>query len=231
MFFSNVVAAAAVFAGAIASPVAPGGLETLSERLNTRQSITPNGQGTNNGYFYSWWSDGMSPVTYTNEAGGTYSVNWQSGGNLVGGKGWQTGTSRSIQYTADWKPINNGNSYLTIYGWTRNPLIEYYVVENHGDYNPGSAGQSRGSVTVDGGVYDLYEATRTNAPSIDGTQTFKQFWAIRQQKRTSGTVNMDTIFKAWASNGMNLGTHDYQIVATEAYNSQGSSRVTVQSSA
>lgn len=94
MFFSNVVAAAAVFAGAIASPVAPGGLETLSERLNTRQSITPNGQGTNNGYFYSWWSDGMSPVTYTNEAGGTYSVNWQSGGNLVGGKGWQTGTSR-----------------------------------------------------------------------------------------------------------------------------------------
>lgn len=42
-------------------------------------------------FFYSWWSDGGAPVTYTNLAGGSYSVEWQSGGNLVGGKGWNPG--------------------------------------------------------------------------------------------------------------------------------------------
>ena len=30
----------------------------------------------------------------------------------------------------------NRSQYLTVYGWTVEPLIEYYIVEAHGDYNP-----------------------------------------------------------------------------------------------
>lgn len=56
-----------------------------------RRQATPNAQGTHDGFFYSWWSDGGSPVTYTNLPGGSYRVQWQSGGNLVGGKGWNPG--------------------------------------------------------------------------------------------------------------------------------------------
>jgi endo-1,4-beta-xylanase len=49
----------------------------------------------------------------------------------------------------------------------------------------------------------------------------------RRNHRTSGTVNMSAVFSAWQSAGMNLGNHYYQIVATEAYNSQGTCTVNV----
>ena len=146
-------------------------------------------------------------------------------GNFVGGKGWSTGSARSISYTGTYQP--NGNSYLAIYGWTRNPLIEYYVVENFGTYNPSTGATKKGTVVSDGDTYDVYTNQRTNAPSIEGTSTFQQFWSVRRTKRSSGTVTLANHFNAWSGFGMKLGSHDYQIVAVEGYFSAGSADLTV----
>jgi endo-1,4-beta-xylanase len=58
-----------------------------------------------------------------------------------------------ISYTGKYTP--NGNSYLSVYGWSTNPLVEYYILENFGTYNPSSGLTHKGSLTSDGSTYDV----------------------------------------------------------------------------
>lgn len=167
--------------------------------------------------YWQYWTDGGGTVNAYNGPGGNYSVNWYNTGNFVVGKGWGTGSpNRTINYNAGiWNPIGNG--YLTLYGWTRHQLIEYYVVDSWGNYRP--TGQHRGTVYSDGATYDIYHSMRYNAPSIDGTQTFQQYWSVRQHKRPTGS-NVSITFRnhvnAWASKGMHLGSSwSYQVLATD----------------
>ena len=193
------------------------------------QTINSNQTGNHGGYYYTYWKDTGS-ASMTLGSGGNYAVSWNlGGGNFVGGKGWSTGSSsRRVGYNAGaWQP--SGNAYLTLYGWTTSPLIEYYVVDSWGSWRPPGAGSS-GTVSTDGGTYDLYRTQRVNQPSIQGTATFYQYWSVRNSKRGTGsnsTITFGNHVNGWRNRGWNLGNHNYQVMATEGFQSSGYSNLTV----
>lgn len=192
--------------------------------------ITENTTGTEDGYDYELWKDnGTTSMTLT--GGGTFSCEWSNINNALFRKGIKFDSTKTykeignitIDYAANYNP--NGNSYLCVYGWTRDPLVEYYIVEAWGSWRPPGA-TSKGTITVDGGVYDVYETDRINQPSIDGNTTFKQYWSVRQDKRTSGTINVGAHFAAWENKGMPMGKLYECALNVEGYQSSGSAAIT-----
>jgi len=200
---------------AILSALIAAGCVTVAANAQTVQN---NGEGTNNGYFYSLFtSSGSATMIFPSASKypGNYAISWSGVGDMVGGKGWSTGSAQSIGYNVG---SASGYNTISIYGWTTNPLVEYYITEL-GSLYTGNA-TFKGSVSSDGHNYNTYEHQQVNQPSIQGTATFEQYldsWG-GSSTGSNHTVTTSNHFNHWNNLGMKMGSFNYQILGTEAYN-------------
>ena len=190
------------------------------------QTVYNNGTGTNNGFYYSLYtSGGSSNMTFSNQYAGNYALSWSGVNDVVGGKGWNPGGYRTVNYNVG---AASGYNNISVYGWTTGPLVEYYICE-FGSLYTGNA-SFKGSVSSDGHTYSTWEHQQVNQPSIIGTATFEQYldnWG-GSSTGSNHTVTTSNHFNHWNSIGMKMGAFNYQILGTEAYNgASGSVNATV----
>jgi len=160
------------------------------------------------------------------KGGAAFKAEWNEPDDFLGRVGYYWGNGNSYSsygnLYADFTYTRSGQgtggkyySYIGIYGWSRSPLIEYYIVEDwfgndwQSDTTPitknTTGGSVMGSYEMDGATYQVIKNTRSNAPSIDGNTTFTQYFSIRQTPRQSGTISITNHFNKWNNLGMRLG--------------------------
>jgi hypothetical protein len=121
-----------------------------------------------------------------------------------------------------------GLTYIGIYGWTVNPLREYYILDDWGVTKPagfasdGTPRTSVGTLTADGETYDVWKHTRVDKPAITGdNMTFDQYFSIRRTARQCGTISVSQHFNQWTSLGLPLGQLVEAKWLIEAQNNSG----------
>ncbi len=189
------------------------------------------------GYSYELWAEGTGSGCMT--VAGTdarFKATWTNVEDFLARVGLsfdQTRTPAQIgTISADFAETKTGGTtglvYIGIYGWTVDPLREYYILDDWGTTMPAgiaSDGTPRdhvGTITVDGGTYEVWKKTRTNKPAITGdNKTFDQYFSIRQTARQCGHISISEHFTQWNNLGLPLGKLYEAKILVEAQDTTG----------
>ena len=184
-------------------------------------------------YSYEIWSasgNNNRLIWYGPDKGGgvAFMAEWNNADTFLGRVGlyWNQGKPYTeyknvfcdFEFTRSVNGTAGGHSYLGIYGWSRNPMIEWYIVDDwYGNgliqpHNIGGGAVKKGEFFADGAVYFIYLATRpAGSGNIEGSkEPFPQYFSIRQERRQKGTISITEHFKEWEKIGLKLGTNMYE---------------------
>jgi hypothetical protein len=215
---------------------ADGGVDPCSANVTLTGGtahMSTNASGTASGLNWTIWSNGSagSVTTYTIPA---FSAAWANSGDFLARLGLQWKDNMTYDQFgtitaqfAEKKTGTGGNySYIGIYGWSINPCIEFYIVEdsyNKMPVNPGST-TNMGTAMIDGGTYTLYTrpTSGTGGSKCSGVSNWTQFYSVRQTARTCGQISISQHFAAWAGKNMTLGKMDQAQLLVEVGGGTGS---------
>jgi len=191
-------------------------------------------KGTGPGGYYDyeiWASDTVQTSSMTLGRNGAFTTEWncsEQQGDFLASRGIDLNSTKKYnsyrqlgcEFDVDWTVSENGNARLCVYGWTQDPLVEYYIVEDWKNWCPPGTGSPVGKFTTDGSVYSIYKVIRTSY-TIEGYKPYTQYWSVRQTTRTSGSVDISKHFDAWEKLGLQTGNLYDVSLNVEAWESSG----------
>jgi endo-1,4-beta-xylanase len=201
-----------------------------------------NSTGNSNGFFYTIDRDGTggsSNIDFDGQYGdtrdrtkvtnpGNFTMTWSNVKETVGGIGWRNGSGRIVNYNVGY--YNGEVRFVGVYGWSYNPLTEYYVYEmGSGLHNLTNTGKSYYS---DGHKYNIKTRPREGF-SVLGTSGTDKFIQVVSEwggasRGVNGSINMGNHFYNWTTL-LNAKTYSptpkfgiyntgYMVFGCEAYN-------------
>jgi hypothetical protein len=189
-------------------------------------------QGSAAGLTWQLWMNG-SNGTMTTYSTPAFSANWNNSGDFLAriGLSWGSGKAYTSLGTvsADFAETKSGGaggySYIGIYGWSVNPCVEWYIVDDsYGNlpFNPG--GSMVGTATIDGGTYNIIarSTTGTGGNRCGNVSSWNQIYSMRTSKRTCGTISITDHWNAWAKANQQLGAMLEASILIEAGGGSGS---------
>ena len=203
-----------------------------TDRGSDNNSVTGN-VGSTPYHYEIWYQGGNNVMTYYDN--GTYKASWSGTNDFLARVGFKYNEDKTYEQLGPidayfkWNKQGSagGYNYIGVYGWTVNPLVEYYIVDDWFN-KPGAnlTGQKKGEFEVDGDVYEVYQNQRNNAPSIKGYQTFPQYFSVRKSNRSCGHIDVTAHFKKWEELGLKMGKMYEAKLLVEAGGGAGSFDVT-----
>ena len=213
--------------------------DTTTEAVTTTDKTFKVGNGISqyknideDGYDYEVWLDqskgGVGSMTLGQ--GGAFKAEWdvstpqglflsQSGRHFNGNKK-ATNYRLTFDYEADFSAGESGSTQFGVYGWMKDPLVEYYVIEDWKNWRPSNPGQTRTAV-IDGAEYDMFVMYTTGPNILGDTQTYKRYYSVRKEPRNKGTIDLSKHFKAWETLGWDIGNLYQASFSVEAWESSG----------
>ena len=181
------------------------------------QQHSGNGQGGSGNLAWQIWSNvgTGSMTTYSVPA---FSASWNNSGDYLGRLGFEWGNGGgtydthgtiTAEFVCRKSGSGGGYSYIGMYGWTTNPCIEWYIVDdsfNNMPVNPGNT-TNKGTVEIDGGSYIMYtrNTSGTGGSRCSGVSNWTQYYSVRTTARDCGQISLTEHFDAWAGLGMTMG--------------------------
>ena len=154
--------------------------------------------------FEQWYvTDGSGSMTYYDN--GTFKASWYNVSEYQCKVGYYYpyGIDRNSKlFTCDYRYTKSGSAqygYIGAYGWMRESLTEFYIVDDWWGSKPaeGVYGTKIGEYTIDGAKYTIFALAMYDTPSIDGSSTFLRMSCVRETARQEGHIDISAHFAKW----------------------------------
>jgi endo-1,4-beta-xylanase len=179
---------------------------------------TGDGRGGKDNLAWELWANSPNNGSITTFPTPSFESDWNNAGDFLARIGYEWGNSGKsydtygkilAQLAYKKSGSAGGYSYIGIYGWTTNPCVEWYIVDdsfNQMPVNPGNT-SNKGTVKIDDGDYILYtrQTTGTGGSRCNGVSNWAQYYSVRKTGRQCGTITISDHFDAWKAASMPLG--------------------------